>query len=61
MKPPDSRNAKKSVTFSYFPGKNSQQLRFQSPKLIYSQFKATLITCILKKISSESDFPIKNY
>jgi hypothetical protein len=30
MKPPDSRNAKKSVTFSYFPGKNSWNT--QSPK-----------------------------
>jgi hypothetical protein len=51
MKPPDSRNAKKSVAFSYFPGKNcwntqsllvpaSQQLSFQSPKLVYSQFES---------------------
>jgi hypothetical protein len=43
MKPPDSRHAKKSVTFNYFPGKKMleylitapssipQQLRFQCP------------------------------
>jgi hypothetical protein len=60
MKPPESRNAKKSVTFNYFAAKNAgipnhcsfqhpQQLRFQFPKLIYSQFKIHTNNLHLKK------------
>ncbi len=60
MKPPESRNAKKSVPFSYFPGKTAgipnhcsfqhpQQLRFHSPKLIYNQFESHTNNLHLKK------------
>jgi hypothetical protein len=49
MKPPGSKKAKKSVTF--------QQLRFQYPKLIYSQFESHTNNLLFKKNLVRIGFP----
>jgi hypothetical protein len=72
MKPLKPKNPKKLVTFGFFPKKDKCYLitaPFSIPSSSYSHphipnissLKATLITCILKKISPKSELLIKSY